>query len=406
MSVQSTTFYYERWRAISAGILETAGVTFLLLIAVRVFHADTTSKALVAAGGNIGLLLTPFVVSRVEASGWDISKAGSLFAIVGCVAFLFASTTHWLPLFVICAMIGTASSAAVVPLLTQIYQSNYPTEGRGKLFSQTVMIRVATAMVFSELGGVFLSGHLERFSYLLVIFAIAAAFSGVCLFRCPSRPLSSSGKTHPFRALRYLKTDKIFRWTLVSWMIMGFANLMMLPMRVEYLANPRYGLHLEVATIAILTGVVPNFARLMVSPIWGWCFDRMNFFLLRIILNLGFILGILSFFTGQSKWGLILGSLVIGISLAGGDVAWSLWVTKFAPADRVADYMSVHTFFTGIRGVLAPMVAFHLSTGTSMAKLGWISAGLIMLASLMLLPEIKFGKRGRSAEPLVEEISD
>ena len=30
-------------------------------------------------------------------------------------------------------------------------------------------------------------------------------------------------------------------------------------------------------------------------------------------------------------------AILFGISNAGGDVAWSLWVTKFAPAARVAD---------------------------------------------------------------------
>ena len=45
------TYRYERWRAISAGVLETAGTTFLLLIAVRGYQAGAWAKALVAGGG-------------------------------------------------------------------------------------------------------------------------------------------------------------------------------------------------------------------------------------------------------------------------------------------------------------------------------------------------------------------
>ena len=89
---------------------------------------------------------------------------------------------------------------------------------------------------------------------------------------------------------------------------------------------------------------------------------------------------------------LIVGFLIFGISLSGGDLAWSLWVTKFAPADRVADYMSVHTFLTGARGVVAPMVAYQLLTTMSLGALSWISAGLIVAATVMLVPEIRFGK--------------
>ena len=146
-------------------------------------------------------------------------------------------------------------------------------------------------------------------------------------------------------------------------------------------------------------------ARLVMSPIWGYLFDRMNFFVLRVTLNIGFAAGILTFFLSDDFPGFIVGALIFGVSNAGGDVAWGLWVTKFAPPDRVAEYMSVHTFFTGVRGVIAPLVAFHLVGGVRLPVLGWISAGLIAVASLMLLPEIK--SIGRSRAPaMVEEISE
>src|SRR6185369_5117324 len=98
----------------------------------------------------------------------------------------------------------------------------------------------------------------------------------------------------------FVREDPLFRRTLVCWMLMGFANLMMLPLRVEYLASPRYNLQLTVGTIALLTGVIPNLARLVLSPVWGHLFDRMNFFALRVTLNAGFAIGILTFFVSNS----------------------------------------------------------------------------------------------------------
>ena len=98
--------------------------------------------------------------------------------------------------------------------------------------------------------------------------------------------------------------------------------------------------------------------------------------------------------------------VIYGVSAAGGDVAWSLWVTKFAPPERVADYMSVHTFLTGVRGVLAPVLAFSVVAHVSLVTLAIVSAGLIVLASLMLVPEIKFGRRARPTSALVEEVSE
>ncbi len=400
------TYRFERWRALASGILETAGTTFLLLIAVSWFHAGATSKALVASGGSLGLMLSPLVVSRVAASGWKTARAASALAAGGAFCFLGMALVPWLPVFVIGTIVALTASAAAIPLLTQIYQENYPEKTRGHLFSRTVMIRIGAAALFSDLAGRSLSGHIGYFRYLLLAFALAFAFGSYCLAHYPSRPLTVAGGTHPFRALRFARDDALFRRTLICWMLMGFANLMMIPMRIEYLAHPKYGLAMTVGEIAFLTGVVPNVARLVLSPVWGWLFDRMNFFVLRLTLNLGFAIGIAAFFTSADVTGLVVGAVVFGISNAGGDVAWSLWVTKFAPPEHVADYMSVHTFFTGLRGMLAPLAAFHLVTRLSMATLGWVSVALILASMLLLIPEIRFGRFGRRAGALVEEVSD
>jgi MFS family permease len=405
------TYRYERWRALSAGVLETAGSTFLLLIAVRWFQAGAFAKAGVAAGGSVGLMLAPLVVTRVAALGWPAAQAGSRLALFGAACFLCMAALPFLPIFVVGSVLAMTASSAAIPLLTQIYQENYPDWQRGKLFSRTFMIRIAAAAVFSELAGRLLSAHLSYFRWLLVVFAAVFVLAAFCLARIPSRPLNALDGTHPFRALRYARDDRVFRITLVSWMFLGFATLMMLPLRIEYLANPEHGvtLHgaqLTAANIALLTGVIPNIARLLVNPLWGWLFDRMNFFVLRITLNLGFALGAISFFVGGTMPWLVLAAILFGLSNSGADVAWSLWVTKFAPPERVADYMSVHTFFTGVRGVIAPLVAFQLIAGLPLHLVGWICAALILIGTLLLVPEIKAGKGARKAAALVEEFSE
>jgi MFS family permease len=327
-------------------------------------------------------------------------------ALGGALTFLIMAAFPILPVFVLGSVVGMTATSAAIPLLTQIYHENYPKHQRGKLFSRTIVIRIAFAAGFSQVAGQALSGRIEKFPLLLVGFAAAFAAAAYCLWQVPSKALAPAEETHPLRAFRYAYHDRLFRQTLICWMLMGFANLMMVPMRVEMLANPRYGIAMTVGEIALLTGVVPNAARIVLSPIWGWLFDRANFFVLRVILNIGFATGILTFFTSEDLPGLIAGAIVFGISNAGGDIAWSLWVTKFAPENRVADYMSVHTFFTGFRGVLAPITAFQLARMLPLSTLGIVSTVLIVLATLLLLPEVKFGRRARAAEALVEEVSE
>jgi MFS family permease len=400
------TYRFELWRAVAAGVLETAGATFLLLIAVRYFQAGAVAKGLVASGGSVGYMFAPAVVSLVARMRYRSSRAAAVMSGCGAAVFLFMALLPVLPVFVLGSILGMTATSAAIPLLTQVYHENYPAGTRGKLFSRTIMIRIGVAAAFSQLAGQAFSGRIERFQILLLFFAAAFGLMAYCLWRIPSNPLVSAAGSNPFSAFRMGNDDPIFRRTLICWMLMGFANLMMIPMRVEMLANPKYGIAMTVGEIAFITGVVPNAARIVLSPIWGWLFDRLNFFILRVVLNLGFGLGILTFFTSTDFPGLITGALIFGVSNAGGDIAWTLWVTKFAPENRVADYMSVHTFFTGLRGVIAPITAFQLAEILPLTTLGGVSAALILVATVLLLPEIKSGRRAKPAEALVEEASE
>ena len=74
-------------------------------------------------------------------------------------------------------------------------------------------------------------------------------------------------------------------------------------------------------------------------------------------------------------------------------------MTKFASADNVAEYMSVHTFLTGCRGILAPFVAFPLIAAFGPASVGVIGASLIFIATLMLIPDLKTRHQGLPGGP-------
>ena len=103
------------------------------------------------------------------------------------------------------------------------------------------MIRIATAALFSKLAGEALSHQFQQFPCAAAGFRrsrwplAASASPAVPPVRSPR-----DGGAHPLRALRFVREDALFRRTLICWMLMGFANLMMLPLRVEYLANPQY----------------------------------------------------------------------------------------------------------------------------------------------------------------------
>jgi len=410
LSLTEVTYRQEQRRALVAGILETAGTTFLLLVAVRAFEAGALAKGLIAAGGSLGLLLTPFTVSVVARLRMPVTRAAAWISGFGGACYAAAALVPWLPLYVAFCVGALTAGLALVPLLTQMFEENYPDSERGRRFSNTVVIRILASIGFSWLGGRVLSDHVgDRYPVILLVYAGAFLCSAWCLLRVPTRPITLAGGSHPFRAWRYLRDDRVFRTTLISWMLMGFGNLMMLPLRVDYLANPRYQLALPAMQVALLTGVVPNISRLIMIGVWGRLFDRMNFHAMRATLNVGFAVGILAFFTGDSMGWLIFGGIVFGISNAGGDISWSLWVTKLAPPGRAADYMSVHTFLNGIRSALAPVLAFLVVEHTPITTLGWVSVGLIVVSTLILIPEIRSdsaGRRWRRRSAVVTEKPD
>lgn len=410
LKLRNLTFRYELQRAFATGIVETAAGTFLLLIAIRSFEAGATMKGLIAMGGAGGNLLSPLAVMLTARYGIPAAQAAARMIYAAACAFALAAVLPWEIPFVIGSLVGLLLSVSAIPLFTQIYQDNYAEHERGKLFSMAISIRIATAAGFSLLAGWAIQGHFQYFQILLGVFSLALFWEAWSLSRVPSKPLARNDSNNPLYALKYIREDKTFRNALIAWMLVGFANLMMVPLRVEYLANAKYGvllngLPLTASFIAILTGVIPNLARLCMSPIWGKLFDRVNFFVLRIAINLGFAVAILTFFTGNSFGGLIAGAVIFGISNAGGDLAWSLWVTKVAPPHRVAHYMSVHTFLTGCRGVVAPLVAFQLAKTLPLLWMGVFTSSLIVLACLVLVPEVAL-YRNRSAPRNVEELPD
>jgi MFS family permease len=404
-----TTLRYERIRAVATGVQETAVVSVLLVIAIKFYHADERVKWLIPAGPSLGFLLSPAVVNFVSGRGWRATRAAAVLAFIGAAGYLSTVLFPDLPVFLIGSLVALVCGGALVPFLTQMYQDNYPEEERGKLFSSTTMIRIAVATVFSGLAGWFLNDHLDDYPWLMLVFATAYVVSSFCMGRCPSKPLVRVASAHPLHALHWVRDDPLFRMTLIVWMLVGFSNLMMHPMRVEYLGNAKYELALSPLQIMVYVNVIPNIVRLCLSPVWGYLFDRVNFFRMRIAINISFALGIFSFFTGGSFTGLLLGGIFYGIANAGGDLAWSLWVTKIAPPARVAEYMSVHTFCTGLRGVAAPLISYQVVSAAKgpegMSLLGWCCGGMIVLASLLLIPEALSTKLRRSA-PLTGEVSE
>ena len=91
--------------------------------------------------------------------------------------------------------------------------------------------------------------------------------------------------------------------------------------------------------------------------------------------------------------GIYIGSVGYGLAMAGGNVNWSLWVTKFAPPGQESDYMTVHSFMTGVRGLVAPFVGFYMLNLISIQSWATIGSLLVALSIVLLFPISRLARR-------------
>ncbi len=380
-----TTLRWDRLRALATGPFNATAATFALIVTVQHFHASAGAKALLASGGSLGYLLTPLLLTLVAWLGLSAARAYSVLLAISAAAVAVAGLLPWFPPFCVGLLLASALCSAAAPLIAMYWRQNVAEATRGHWFSRMTRVEVIGNVSVTVLTALWIGAHPERYRPVLLLVAVALAVAAWAVARIPGQPLVAAAG-HPLRALRWLWLDPRFGRITASTMVMGFANFAALPLRVEWLGKAEYGFSYRPDVLLLLLVIVPGVVRYAALPLWGRLFDRMDFLCLRMFINACFIGAMLAMF---APWwpAQVLGSILFGVGFAGGDISWNLWVTKIAPPEHADEYMSVHVFLTGVRGLLAPFVAFHLALATTPQVVGFSCAGLVMLASLMLLGE-------------------
>lgn len=383
------TFYWERIRSLFTGFIEVLwqpGASVALLIAIRYYDVGSEFKSFISAAYPMGFVLTPLSLSLFAFTKRPIHQLmGFLFILTGFLLLLIPIVNEavW---FVILSVMATMVMAQYIPMYTEMYSRNFTTAFRGKRISTVFIIGGGVSIVANLLIGELLDYKLELFKLVMAFGGVACWASAFCMFQIPSEPLDKSNIGKPWKNLSLAWKDKLFGWLLSSWMLLGFGNLMTLPLRTEYMANPRFGIDASNQTILLITGAIPLLCRLAASRALGKLFDRWNLVNLRILLNLMFLTSIIGFFSTRNLWVMGFSMVLLGIAMAGGRIAWSLWVTKLAPPGKTSSYMMVHMFSTGLRGTAAPFIGFALIESFSALQVSAMGTVLIVVSTLMFIP--------------------
>ena len=385
------TYHCDLWRGGFEGILSSGAQTFCLFIAIRFFNAGETIKALIAAAPFMGMFLSMLLLHYASLTNWKKSTWGAIPSFITGCCLLIAAWAQSLTLFACLVIAGYICRSVLLPFVTEIYSDNYPPGKRAAYFSKPLLLSVGVAALSGFIGSWFLELNINNYHWIFTFLGFCAFAKTVAIFSMPSEPIIDSPHTNPFGNMKYIIQDKSFGYVLLTWFIMGFANLWTLPLRVDYVTAPEWGIEGSAIYVAMIITIIPETIRMILIPFWASLFDKMNFVVLRMILNLFFGFGVLLFFVTSNPWVIGMGSALIGAAFAGGSIAWNLWVTKYAPPGKAGAYMSVHVSLTGIRGTIGPILGYWTVNLIGAQNIGIISFVMMFLATLMLIPEIKHG---------------
>ena len=386
------TYARDKLRAPFMGILEAGWIALPLLIAIRHFEAPETIKAFIAGAGPIGFLLTPitlFLVAKLKARPAQASAC--MFVIAACLV-AGATAGQSLLVFSICIIGSQMASVQHGPLMVQVYASNYSSNERGRRVTTPLMIIAFTSIVLSWVGGELLDIQITYYRLFFGLMITAALTCAWALRGIPSEPLSTQAVGNPWQNLSLIWKDRLFGYLLGSWMLLGLGNLIAIPIRFEYLADPQYGINASNKTIAVLMVLVPSAARLLSTKLWGHFFDKLHFVTTRNLLNACFLISIGLFFFSTNMVLLTIAMAFQGAAMGGGKIFWGLWVTKIAPEHKASSYMSIHMALTGLRGTLAPFIGYWILANTTPTTVAWTGMGLVG-AAIVLFECVRSNRR-------------
>jgi MFS family permease len=377
-------FIYDNVRCFFTGIVEGGFKTFILLIAIRVFHAPNACKATLASIGFAGLLFAPVTVGMASKLTNTPATRVCMFYFILVAGLMLASTkAHSFGEYFILVALARILFKQYIPLMVDVYGHNYSKNERGYKLSCALMVLPIAVAIFSPIGGLILDAKLENYRLILLIIALASIGVAYAFHKIPSRPIPPQDDSSLLSNFKIIFRDKLFFTILLLMTLTGVANQMIFPLRAEYLANEKYGINVSNFSATLILTAIPYGCRMLSSIFWGKLFDKLSIMRMRVIVNLFLLLEFIFFFNSTSVFMLSLSAVFMGLGYGGGEVLWCLWVTRIVNRDKLSQYMSADTAFVGIRSFVSPFIGYLLlGCGYSFSCIGNIAAFLVLVSSI------------------------
>ena len=382
MSSKDTFLRWEPVRMLSTAPSEMAS-SLLLIVAIQHYQAGWGSKVLVASSFTLGFLLSPTLVWLLQVLRLSVSTALAGLHIVAALGMLLISVTDGVGWMIAGSVLSLGLLAASTTLVTALWQGSLEENVRGAYFGKVSKVSLVYALVVGVLVSWWVGSDITRFRTVTLALSLSYLLGGWAAWNIPSKQLARRVSDFEIKSFSILRHDKAFTTIIIAWYLVGLANLTSKPLRAEYIGGEYAYFQYSPFAIMMLLEVVPSLFRILTAPYWGRFFDRIEFLIMRGVLNTIFGVSILLFFFPW-YWCQLVASILFGVARGGSHIAWGLWVTKYAPEQHTADYMAVHTFLTGTRGLIGSSIGLGALGIFSFGFIGASCFGLTCLSSLII----------------------
>ncbi len=304
------------------------------------------------------------------------------------VLVVFATSSM---LFTAVFTISNAVMQMSLPATTGIYSSNYPEKSRGRIVSLLKMTETAFLVLFTFLGGLVMNEQPWTFRILFPLAGVLGVAGAVVFSRIRVNEPGPCGvndvegdQSGPRIGLRSILSvfgaNRIFAVFMATWFLFGFANIMTRPALTIYYVDPEFGVNADYFQLSLLTAIIPNAIMFATVYFWGRIYDRVDVIKLRGILQLVWSLELLICFLTNRIEFLYVSVAIRGFAAAGSSLIWNIGVIRFAPPREVPLYMGIHTFLTGVRGIIAPHVGIFIKAAAGVHAVFIIGFAAMLVA--------------------------
>ncbi|MBN1402835.1 MAG: hypothetical protein JW942_00005, partial [Opitutales bacterium] len=311
------TYRWDITRGALFGVLDMIIQSFAILVAIRVFDTPYTIKPYIPAAYFLGYMVTPMVVWTARRTGCRMSVCVAICYLLGGSLLGAGAASADRDSFLLFTVLALGVYAQIAPLMTGVYTSNYSSSDRGQRLSTNLVITGIVGSACAWAAGRIMDVNVDYWRLVFAAGAVASILSAYAMIRIPTSGHVQHCPFMPFGRISLMWRDKVFGLMLLGWMFIGFGNLMILPLRVEYVANPAYGIVASNEMVALLTVTLPRVFSLLSAKFWGWAFDRWNLITIRLVVNAFIIGSILFYFFFKNPLCLAASSAMLGMSIGG-----------------------------------------------------------------------------------------